>query len=136
MLPLQEWKHALFILPYVSVVAEKAAHFADVMASSGCRAKGFHGKAERGTPLQPGWVPALEFAFASAVRGEASLPISSSFDQGLTHGAGARRWQSAPLRRRTWPSTVWCRRIGWVRMLSYSSAFSPACSSLWPQYDV
>ncbi len=51
---MQEWKHALFILPYLSVVAEKAEHFAHVLASSGCRAKGFHGRAERGTPLQPG----------------------------------------------------------------------------------
>ncbi|BDA50034.1 DNA polymerase theta [Coccomyxa sp. Obi] len=51
---LQEWKFALFVLPYISVVAEKAAHFSDILRSSGCKCKGFYGNSENGTPLQPG----------------------------------------------------------------------------------
>jgi hypothetical protein len=52
LLLLQEWKHALFVLPYISVVAEKTAHLTDILRSSGCSCKGFYGNAERGTPLQ------------------------------------------------------------------------------------
>jgi hypothetical protein len=51
----QEWKFALFVLPYISVVAEKTAHFTDVLRSTGCKCKGFYGNAENGTPLQPGY---------------------------------------------------------------------------------
>src|SRR5579875_449654 len=51
---MQEWKHALFFLPYISVVAEKAGHLADVLSCAGARCKGYHGKAESTTPLQPG----------------------------------------------------------------------------------
>ena len=51
---MQEWKHALFILPYISVVAEKAGHLADVLSCTGARCRGYHGRAERSTPLQPG----------------------------------------------------------------------------------
>ena len=52
---LQEWKFALFVLPYISVVAEKAAHFTDILHSSGCKCKGFYVNSENGTPLQPGY---------------------------------------------------------------------------------
>ena len=50
----QEWKHALVILPYISVVAEKTAHLADILRSTGCACKGFYGHNERGTPLRHG----------------------------------------------------------------------------------
>lgn len=60
---MQEWKFALFVLPYISVVAEKTAHFTDVLRSTGCKCKGFYGNAENGTPLQPGYsMPSSDFA--------------------------------------------------------------------------
>lgn len=51
----QEWKFALFVLPYISVVAEKTAHLTDILRSTGCKCKGFFGNAESGMPLQPGY---------------------------------------------------------------------------------
>lgn len=57
---MQEWKFALFVLPYISVVAEKTAHLTDILKATGCQCKGFFGNAENGTPLQPGYVLSLQ----------------------------------------------------------------------------
>lgn len=43
---------ALIVLPYISVVAEKAEHLAPIMAAMRCSVKGYHGNQE-GTPLAP-----------------------------------------------------------------------------------
>ncbi len=53
MLPwLQRFGRALFVLPYISVVSEKAAHLTDILKPIKCRIKGYTGS-HQGTPLTP-----------------------------------------------------------------------------------
>ena len=53
MLPcVQRFGRVLFVLPYISVVSEKAAHLADILKPMKCRIKGYTGS-NQGTPLAP-----------------------------------------------------------------------------------
>ena len=50
---LQCFKKALVILPYISIVAEKTATLEGLLASAGCKVRGYFGSGGTGTPLAP-----------------------------------------------------------------------------------
>lgn len=51
---MQSFKKALIILPYISIVAEKAASLDLLLKAMGCKVMGYHGASETGHPLAPG----------------------------------------------------------------------------------
>lgn len=51
--PLQRYARALVVLPYVSIVNEKAEHLARVLAPMGASVKGYFGTEESGSALAP-----------------------------------------------------------------------------------
>lgn len=129
----QKYGRALVVLPYVSIVNEKSAHLEAVLRPMHASVKGFCGGAEEGAAVQPlaprcaglgapGCIQRLAGRYSSRVvqtpKRRSSVPpachASASNLGSRVHCAGVRRWPSAPLRRRTWPSTGWRRRGAWV----------------------
>ncbi|KAK9815292.1 hypothetical protein WJX72_001157 [[Myrmecia] bisecta] len=50
---MQRYGRALFVLPYVSVVAEKTAHLSTILQAMNCKVKGYMGNDDAGMPLAP-----------------------------------------------------------------------------------